>query len=978
MDSPFETLKILCNPTEEVPKEAFSACKMGKGSCFYCVLETILLHRLSLIEDNADISNIEIPELLNTTRVKFASVVLDALMKISKQLPRGQSLSLEQKTLVSLAFDSLLNIEFFPLLPESSPRFLDHRRSKSKELYKWKNHPRPSDDDCLVILLTHLHLFLSDIASSDLILEELIDSRNFDFFHNFIDICVFICGSSVLNFDTVKYPILKELEDIVKDRLPLEVCMRILLSNLNRCSQLNSNGDSLFATQYYSKLLSLIFTTKENAVKVFLQTFMETSSEEPFDKLSFEDIWKRACVISGVLIMCPSFCKPSNYYPKLAQEMISLVDVSGFKSIDRNFPLSVLSALLLQPELVDQRKPKLVFQLSKIIRKYFFPVLLQPFLQSDMHIRITVKPQNDTVVDLVCFARVAAALKMIPKTCWNSIDSSSDIIRLLTGLLPFSLEIILDKADVEYCKSISAIFLRSFPPIPTSKSTEAFVDWIFRYSFEHPMNFGALQILPADASEFQINCTDAGVEGLDFNARVSLVKEILNQSLCRKSYVLAVWSIFLSTMQRLLLFIQENVELHVSAIYLVLGNLAEEIATFTDDEYSEVFISNDRFEYIIDFVSSLCERISVEAEDIDSKLFETLEQSLSMIMTLVSSVTVEKAGDEQIMALLQRLTPKLNKILNNPSLSKGTTELLKTFLEMIGVEDVNVTTHFTERSLISNKEIEKAMADIENPLIPIKGHGLIQCRRLIENGPTSDHREDLTTLLDAFLKCIGHEDSYVYLNAVSAMASLGIRFHSEVVAKLATYFSGQCQTKLDCDTRLRIGECLCRILKQLGDLAPKYRSLLIDSCLITSKSSNLEENSDDAVKMRCSALSTLGQLVEVLGLSLSRDQHEVLLCLSSYLNSPNENIEVKRASCCALVLLLRGFTNRQLAFELADVLRDTGRVLRSVHCLDEILQVHIDMGLEEIDRIGKMLLDHSSTSQPSFQLPTKPKITIIQ
>jgi hypothetical protein len=178
---------------------------------------------------------------------------------------------------------------------------------------------------------------------------------------------------------------------------------------------------------------------------------------------------------------------------------------------------------------------------------------------------------------------------------------------------------------------------------------------------------------------------------------------------------------------------------------------------------------------------------------------------------------------------------------------------------------------------VKKTEYEKALEDTENPMLPIKGHGLLQLRRLIEkrDPETLKNEKKLVHIFEAELI---NEDSYVYLMAIQGLAAVGLKFHSLVIPLLIQEYDFINPAESDSngsrrdnmyramtkdertECRMKIGEVLVRIVQKLGQIAPVYRVPLTNLFFRVLR--------DDDPLIRASALSNLAELCHLLKFSL--------------------------------------------------------------------------------------------------------------
>lgn len=73
-----------------------------------------------------------------------------------------------------------------------------------------------------------------------------------------------------------------------------------------------------------------------------------------------------------------------------------------------------------------------------------------------------------------------------------------------------------------------------------------------------------------------------------------------------------------------------------------------------------------------------------------------------------------------------------------------------------------------ERKSQGGDEYERAMNDVKDPLVPVKAHGLVVLRKLID-ARNERCLANKDTLVEIFMKYLKHDDSYIYLAAINCL-----------------------------------------------------------------------------------------------------------------------------------------------------------------------------------------------------------------
>lgn len=208
---------------------------------------------------------------------------------------------------------------------------------------------------------------------------------------------------------------------------------------------------------------------------------------------------------------------------------------------------------------------------------------------------------------------------------------------------------------------------------------------------------------------------------------------------------------------------------------------------------------------------------------------------------------------------------------------------------------------------------QKALKLLQDPLLPVRAHGLLLLRELVSSPArvSKDERERLKkeatiralhpAILSIFLQAIQEEDSYVFLNAVQGLAALvhvpGPSSRSgagnEVLKALLDAYARGAEDLADkeagsdkkpkdgrkgkangkrmseVDTRLRIGEALAVVVRRCGDTLGLYADTLLPPLL------SLFRESRAPVILRTSAISLLSECISTCARVVERYTEEI-------------------------------------------------------------------------------------------------------
>ena len=134
------------------------------------------------------------------------------------------------------------------------------------------------------------------------------------------------------------------------------------------------------------------------------------------------------------------------------------------------------------------------------------------------------------------------------------------------------------------------------------------------------------------------------------------------------------------------------------------------------------------------------------------------------------------------------------------------------------VSPTHVTGDPTSRT--GGASFEKALVELCDSLVPVRGHALITLTRLLQRRDEAAlSRVDL--LMTIFRENLGHPDTYIYLQAVAGLSALGEVAPDTVLPTLLREYS---QGRRSAELTVKLGEAIVRISRCLGQLRFKQSS----------------------------------------------------------------------------------------------------------------------------------------------------------
>ncbi|PNF27086.1 hypothetical protein B7P43_G08525 [Cryptotermes secundus] len=242
---------------------------------------------------------------------------------------------------------------------------------------------------------------------------------------------------------------------------------------------------------------------------------------------------------------------------------------------------------------------------------------------------------------------------------------------------------------------------------------------------------------------------------------------------------------------------------------------------------------------------------------------------------------------------------------------------------------------------------KQALFDVCDPLLPVRGHALIELAKLISSSDKEAQRHR-NQILRIFQENLKHEDSFIYLSSINGLAVMANVFPNTVIKALVEEYEEMRTRRKVTDNsssavlKMKVGEVLVRVTKLLGDLVPPYKAMLLNAFLVGTK------DSDHFV--RASSLSNLGEVCKALGFRIGPVVTEILMCIRSIIQS-DPALEVRRAAVLVISLLLQGIGHDNLKV-VEDILLDLYRTLKTLyqHEEDDIMRIHVQLALEDLNK----------------------------
>ncbi|KAI5956683.1 hypothetical protein KGF57_003403 [Candida theae] len=283
-----------------------------------------------------------------------------------------------------------------------------------------------------------------------------------------------------------------------------------------------------------------------------------------------------------------------------------------------------------------------------------------------------------------------------------------------------------------------------------------------------------------------------------------------------------------------------------------------------------------------------------DSDDEDDESEEILPVLLELLSAILSEndVVVDDQCTEHLSAIKTSLS-KLSKRVSNQNIAQSA-NALESRISHILSGDVPVTNPIDAQKLT----LSRAIASLNDPLAPIRAHGLYLLRQLIES---KSEVLSLDFVINLHLVQLKDPEPFVYLNVIKGLESL-IQWDEQVVLK--TLCELYLNKNTDLDERLRIGEIILRYIQVSNKtFQGESASLVVETTLFVIRR---HDTDDDRVRM--SAMSLLGMCCKVNPIGLIGKLEDALDCAIGVLNleTGSEKAIVRRAGVVLIQDLILG------------------------------------------------------------------------
>ncbi|KAH3684421.1 hypothetical protein WICPIJ_004607 [Wickerhamomyces pijperi] len=605
--------------------------------------------------------------------------------------------------------------------------------------------------------------------------------------------------------------------------------------------------------------LTSILTSRPNGLISLIDFIMGIRDEEEINIENFNQV-------NMILLSKPKSMSSMEYYTKIFGQVYEVL-------VMINRPVLVSCVINYLKVLYGKNKRILQDFLFQRIRACLCP-------------ESKVKAESDTVVSGKNLNNAVNVLISLTKE--SSCDLLADLFQSSSSPLTINLwayYLYLSKRNSEYQKVIESVLISYFTTTMDHSALEVMVLNLARSEldvgvFKTDLETGLTSIAKADPLKPGMS-NDSVLDEIDLGVKlmVSLLKQ-LPEDMIRVQFITVLnrWILKSSDVK-----IEDTNKLDSAEEtnpFLMLIDL--KLIEVLNEHFKEILM--DKPHDLLVVLKSLLEtkmledsssvRIDQQEPDSDDEDEDTNEEganantsgTLGILLELLSAILSETNPDE----LLKQSTilTEISQILSLNKSNKQCQSLsfrIQTFLNESNNDSTAQSRMRRSQYEKDQSQFKTAIHNLNDPLVPIRAHGLYLLRQLIQR------KSEVITLdfaINLHLVQLKDQDPFIYLNVIKSLNEL-IDFDEDgSMSVLIELYSNKAEqsSAADLDERLKIGEVLLNYITTKNEL---LSGELIDSMIVSILNIIRAVDKEDN-RLRMSAMSLLGHSLRTNALSLNR------------------------------------------------------------------------------------------------------------
>lgn len=287
------------------------------------------------------------------------------------------------------------------------------------------------------------------------------------------------------------------------------------------------------------------------------------------------------------------------------------------------------------------------------------------------------------------------------------------------------------------------------------------------------------------------------------------------------------------------------------------------------------------------------EDTEADSDDEEDDNIEGAQGGLPEVVIELLSVILLQASPSHLDAKTTEVIQSIRSIIAKGNLAKSD--------ELVSQMDFLLDGDATKDTKVDSQRqrLNRALAEIDDPLVPVKANGLFMLRELIEENAKVI---SIDFVVKTHIIQLSDLDPFVYLNAIKGLENLLVKNNAGVLKAILKAYTGSDLNFSKIDERLKLGEALLRYVQGQGSaLTGSSAQLLAQSLLhVVRIPPDSEERIDD--RLRMSAMSLLGMCFKTNVLGFVAEMADALDCALGILQLESDDSKsIMRRSALVLI-----------------------------------------------------------------------------
>lgn len=240
-----------------------------------------------------------------------------------------------------------------------------------------------------------------------------------------------------------------------------------------------------------------------------------------------------------------------------------------------------------------------------------------------------------------------------------------------------------------------------------------------------------------------------------------------------------------------------------------------------------------------------------------------LDLALSLLGTAIMESSAENSGE--MMELSNKQRSSLLQLVNDDRIPKQIRGRAGFCWELIN-EEHSSSKPLNNGSAIAKDVLKEAYGALAEPLVPSRAYGIHLISQLLDR-----HEISLEKAMDIFIRELGDEDSYIYLNALKSIETAGRNYDTAIVIDYIFPYIDSSKKHVSIETALRAREALTRLItpKSMFKVSDELVNILAQDITAAAK-----EKVD--YRFRLSSASILGIIISQFPKSVNSNMQNVI------------------------------------------------------------------------------------------------------